>query len=239
MSETESSPLVTIRFYQPDDRAAIRKICCDTGFLGEPIDPVFEDRELFADFLTAYYTDVEPDSAVVLEIAGQVSGYILGCRQPKKQKGYDRRQLLPRLMRIVRGWIGGYRKETRRYLLWLARRGWKEVPHTPQNMAHFHINLLPDQKSVSRTRDLIDFFLKYLHQCGEPAVYGQMVTFSNRRGERMFARYGFRVLDSVEVTKFREYTGKSVYLLTVIKDLSENVSLYGNDVWKSTSQEYR
>jgi hypothetical protein len=50
-----------IRGYRRSDREAVRKLCCDTGFLGDPIDPVYEDRELFADFLTTYYTDHEPD----------------------------------------------------------------------------------------------------------------------------------------------------------------------------------
>jgi len=43
-----------VRQYRDSDRAAVRALCCDTGFLGAPIDPVFEDRELFADFLTDY-----------------------------------------------------------------------------------------------------------------------------------------------------------------------------------------
>jgi len=30
-----------IRPYRPGDRAAVRAICADTGFLGQPIDPVF------------------------------------------------------------------------------------------------------------------------------------------------------------------------------------------------------
>ena len=51
-----------IRAYRRSDREPIRRLCCDTGFLGEPIDPVYEDRELFADFLTTYYTDHEPES---------------------------------------------------------------------------------------------------------------------------------------------------------------------------------
>src|SRR6476661_36907 len=44
----------SIRSYQASDRVAVRKLCCETGFLGSPIDPVFQDRELFADFLTTY-----------------------------------------------------------------------------------------------------------------------------------------------------------------------------------------
>ena len=37
----------SIRKYRASDRAAVRRLCCETGFLGNPIDPVFEDRDLF------------------------------------------------------------------------------------------------------------------------------------------------------------------------------------------------
>jgi hypothetical protein len=49
-----------IRLYRPSDRDAVRRLCCETGYLGKAIDPVFEDRELFADYLTSFYTDWEP-----------------------------------------------------------------------------------------------------------------------------------------------------------------------------------
>ena len=35
-----------IRRYTAADREVVRRLCCETGFLGQPIDPVFEDREL-------------------------------------------------------------------------------------------------------------------------------------------------------------------------------------------------
>lgn len=50
-----------VRPYLPSDRQAVRSICCETGFMGNPIDPVFTDRDAFADFFTRYYTDYEPD----------------------------------------------------------------------------------------------------------------------------------------------------------------------------------
>ena len=65
---------LVIRSYRASDREAVRRLCCQTGFLGEPIDPVYEDRELFADFLTTYYTDKEPESSFVLEIGGEICG---------------------------------------------------------------------------------------------------------------------------------------------------------------------
>ena len=57
-------------------------------FLGEPIDPVYEDRQLFADFLTTYYTDQEPESSFVLEIDGEIRGYLLGSRKPLRNQLY-------------------------------------------------------------------------------------------------------------------------------------------------------
>lgn len=221
-----------IRMFEEKDRMAVRAICCETGFLGKQIDQVFGDRELFADFLTDYYLDREPDLAVVLEVDGQVEGYILGCRFPKKKTCYELRKIFSRVGRMVFRYLTSYEANSKRYVRWLLLRGWREVPETPERMAHMHINLRPNYKNVSGTRGMIEMFLQLLVNKGEKAVYGQMVVFEKRRGPRMFARYGFEVKDTVEVSKYKELIPDPVYLFTVIKDLEKNVSLYGTDLWK-------
>lgn len=223
MSET-----ITIRPYQPADRPAIRAICADTGFLGDPVDPVFEDRETFADFLTSYYTDAEPETSVVLEDCGQVVGYILGSRFPDRARRFWLQHGPPLALRVFFRYLFHYRPASRRYIRWLLWRGWRETPKAPDRMAHFHINLLPPYRNVAQTRALIDFFLARLAAAGEPAVYGQMITFHNRRGARMFARYGFEVTDTKEVTKFRAYVNHPVFLFTVVKKLKERPNLYAS-----------
>src|SRR5204863_9697066 len=90
-----------IRKLQPGDRARIRELCCETGFLGNPIDPVFEDRELFADYLTAYYTDWEPESSFVLLVNGEIRGYLLGSRWPFRQQCYAFYQNLSLFLRGI------------------------------------------------------------------------------------------------------------------------------------------
>lgn len=231
-----TQPAIRIRHYRPEDRTAVRTICCDTGFLGRPIDEVFQDRELFADYLTRYYTDREPESAVVLEADGAVQGYILGCRYPVRQKAFNRWHNLRLGLRGLLRYPFHYNAATRHYVRWILTRGRKEVPWTPQDMAHFHINLRPAYRSVRGTHDLIQFFLDYLYRAGEPAVYGQMVTYEKRRGERMFARYGFEVRDCVEVTKYSHLVDTPVYLFTVIKDLRTNPRLYGKDLCKEKGE---
>jgi hypothetical protein len=227
-----------IRSYRPGDRAAVRAICADTGFLGQPIDPVFEDRELFADYLTSYYTDAEPESTFVCEIDGEVKGYVMGSRFPKKKARFESR-LTPRLVArgLWRYFARPYNAATRRYVRWLVTRARHEVPFTPPDIPHFHFNMRPEARTVATTRAIIDKFLHYLAASGETQVYGQVVAFETRRGARLFERYGFRVIDEREVTKYRDLDPRKVYLFTILKDLTANVTLYGLDLHKSQPQD--
>lgn len=209
---------IEIRPFERRDREAVRNLCCDTGYLGQPIDPVFEDRELFADYLTSYYTDKEPESSWVVVQDGVVKGYLLGSRRPMQQKAYDRVQNVLLFLRGVTRFFG-YRKESRDFVLWILRDSWKEVPITPSKTAHFHFNLLPEVQSVAGTRALLGEYFDYLRAAGEKAVFGQVVTFSGRRGTRLFERYGFQVLERREITKYRTVHPEPVYLTTVVKNL--------------------
>jgi len=214
-----------IRKFQPADRARVRELCCETGFLGNPIDPVFEDRELFADYLSAYYTDWEPESAFVLLMNGEIRGYLLGSRHPFRQQLYN---LYNNVALFLRGVVRypRYNAASKKFVHWILRQAWREVPASPRRTAHFHVNLLADARSVAQTRALMDSYLRYLSENGEKRVFGQMVVFEDRRGTRMFERYGFKVLNKAEITKYRDLHPGPVYLCTVVKDLEENDQLY-------------
>ena len=213
----QEKPLA-IRSYRPEDRATLRRLCCQTGFLGEPIDPVYQDHELFADFLTAYYTDWEPESSFVLEIDGEIRGYLLGSRKPLRNQLYAFWQNVSLFLKALSRYFH-YNQKSRRFVRWTLMYGWREVPAAPRRVPHFHINLLPDARKMSTTRALMSAYLSYLYRCGEKRVYGQIVTFESRRGERMFERYGFKVLNRAEITKYKAFYPESVYLSTVIKTL--------------------
>ncbi len=222
-----------IRPYRPADRETLRAICADTGFLGKPIDPVFEDRELFADYLTSYYTDVEPESCFVCEFQGEVKGYVMGSRFPKKKEAYERRMLPGLVARgLWRYFTRPYHAASRKYVKWILTQARKEVPFTPPDIPHFHFNVRPEARSVGATREMVDTFLRHLIAHGEKQVYGQVVTYESRRGNRMFERYGFRVIDEREVTKYRDLHAGKIYLFTILKDLTENATIYGRDLRK-------
>lgn len=215
---TQDQKAFIIRSYRDSDRDAIRKLCCDTGFLGEPIDPVYEDRQLFADFLTTYYTDWEPESSFVIEIDGEIRGYLLGSRRPLRNQLYSFWQNISLFLKALSRYFR-YHSKSRRFIRWTLVHGWREVPAAPRRIPHFHINLLPDARKMSTTRALMSAYLSYLYRCGDKRVYGQIVTFESRRGEMMFERYGFKVLNRAEITKYKAFYPESVYLSTVIKNL--------------------
>ena len=216
---------IQLRPYRPGDLEAVRRICADTGFLGSPIDPIFEDRELFADYLTGYYTRFEPEALLVCEVDGEVRGYLMGCRRALQRQAY---QFLANFVvagkALYRCLRRPYNSASRRFLRWVLMNSWREVPVTPRNMPHFHMNILPDARSVRNTRALIRTFLDFLRSHDCRSVYGQVVTYSGRRTVSLFRRYGFRVIDRVEVTKYRSIHGGRVLLCTVIKDLTRHQS---------------
>lgn len=211
-------PGISIRPYAAGDRDAIRHLCCDTGFLGKPIDEVFEDRELFADYLTSYYTDVEPESSFVIEQDGVVKGYLLGSRRPLRQQWHGFFHNIRLFFTGMRRYWS-YRKPTRDFIGWILRNSWREVPAAPRRTAHFHFNVLPEAQSFAGTHALINAYFDYLRRHGEKAVFGQLVTFESRRGAKVLERFGFRVVEKREITKYRGRHPEPVYLTTVVKEL--------------------
>ena len=209
-----------VRNYHQSDRESVRAICCENGFLGNPIDPVFEDRELFADFLTDYYLKHEPDSAFVVIKDNVAKGYLLGSRRPLSHQVHRLLESVIYGGKVLSRYLG-YRQESRRFIHWMVAKAWREVPAAPRTIGHFHSNLLPEVKSILVYRQLLETYFRYLHDHGVRQVHAQVVTFDGRRGLKLFERYGFKVLNQSEITKYRQFTDQSVYLCTIVKEFDE------------------
>ncbi len=209
-----------IRSYRKSDRETLRRLCCETGYLGRAIDPVFEDRELFADYLTSFYTDREPESCFVLEQDGEVKGYLMGSRRPFLQQFHN---FLLNISLFARGVCRypRYNAASKAFVRWILLNAWREVPAAPRRIPHFHFNMLPEAQNFGSTRELLVHFLTHLRAHGEKQVFGQVVTFEERRGAKVFERFGFQVVEKKEITKYRAHRDEPVFLCTVIKDLND------------------
>jgi hypothetical protein len=223
--KTQNADYVT-RPYEPRDREQVRHICCETGFLGEPIDAVFNDRDLFADFLTLYYTDVEPESSWVGEKNGVVVGYLLSCKRWNLHKWWGLWNSVRLAFKVAwRLLTGRYDAKSRSFLWWIVTKGWRETPPSPPNAAHFHFNSLKEHRKMGIARDLVVTLLENLKKHRVSLVYGQMMTYNSRRTERVYEYLGWKVISKKRVTKYEGKIDKEMYLTTIIKDLREEVSV--------------
>jgi hypothetical protein len=211
----------TVRLYSPNDRQAVRHICCETGFSGNPIDSLFCDREVFADFFTRYYTDYEPENSLVAVGNGVVVGYLNGCvrycRYPVVQAAILGLFVVPKA--LVRLATFKYNQQSLHFVRWFLFKSLIETPDRPSRGAHFHINLLPPWRTGKAARKLIFSFLDSLPRRGIRRVYGQIQTFENRRTSKVFERYGFSLFDRRRVSKFNAFEKKPVYVSTFVKEM--------------------
>lgn len=218
-----------IRKYELKDRDSVRDLCCDTGFLGNPIDPVFGDRDLFADIHTRYYLEREPESAFVVEARGRVVGYILGCKNSRDFRRYFILRTLPRTaLKLAWRYFTKYNQKERRYARWLLLRSLRETPSMPKDSAHLHIDLKEECRSRHTGRKLLEEFFNYLRENKVKRVYGGVFSFEKRRKpdlyERLLQRIGsrgtnFKIYDKKETTVWRDLIKGRVYLLRIMRDL--------------------
>lgn len=193
--------------------------------MGNPIDEVFTDREVFADFFTRYYTDYEPESATVTEDTetGEVVGYVLGCTRYRYQSFIQLWLLLSRGIPkvLLRFLTGRYNRASRRFLYWTLFRSVRETPPAPAQSAHFHINLLPAYRTNVFGRDMAFAFFELARKRGVKRIYGQIQTRDDRR-TGFWRRYGFRELSRRRITKFQRLHTEPVYVSTLFRDFEES-----------------
>jgi len=218
-----------IRKYELKDRDNVRDLCCDTGFLGNPIDPVFGDRDLFADIHTNYYLEKEPDSAFIAEERGRMVGYVLSCKNDRDFRRYFILRTLPlTALKLVWRYFTQYNEKERRYARWLLFRSLRETPRMPKDSAHLHIDLERKHRSKDTGKRLAEELFSYLRNNKVKRVCGGVFSFEKRRKpglyEKVLERIGvkgtnFRVYDKKETTAWRGLMKGKVYLLRLVREL--------------------
>ena len=213
-----------IRPYRPSDREVVRKICCDTGFLGRPIDAIFRDRELFADLLTALYLDYEPDWALVAEQEGEVVGYLLASVSRAFALNQLRCGFATACRMLARLAAGTYddHPRSRQYVRWVLTAGCRERPRHPAGAAHLHFNLVESCRGRFLGKHLWDTFDRRLRAAGVREVYGEFYSYQGRRPERAYARYGFTVFDRRETTLFHPEIADTVHVVCARRQVPQD-----------------
>jgi ribosomal protein S18 acetylase RimI-like enzyme len=209
---------VRIRPYEPRDRDAVRTICCDTADRGEPVESFFPDREVFADLLTAYYTDFEPESGWVGERGGEVVGYITGCLDTRRFTRIMALSIAPRLLiKVIRREVLKYpqAKAFIRSNLRLWFRGQKKNVSFEEYPSHLHINLRHGARARGLGCDLVTRFLVQAKAAGSCGVHANVREDSDR-ARKFFENLGFQAAGRHPVmTK----AGEILYAVTYCRKL--------------------
>jgi ribosomal protein S18 acetylase RimI-like enzyme len=212
---------VRIRNYWESDRQAIHRLCCDTGFLGSPIDAVFQDRDLFAALFARPYLDQEPEWALVAEAQGQVIGYLLGSVGKDFELARLRGDVQTACQMVFRLATGRYARHprSRQFIRWVLAAGFWEQPKHPRDAAHFHFNIDKRYRGRGLGRRLWKVYEERLHSAGVQECYGAFFSWPQRRPESAYARYGFTVFDRRHTTLFAPEVAEPVECVCMHKRL--------------------
>jgi GNAT superfamily N-acetyltransferase len=211
-----------IRNYRPEDRAALRTICYDTGLMGDPIDPYFGCMELFADYWMNYYTDHEPESAFVAEVDGQVIGYLAGCKDTSVQQKIQKKEVMPRIYWKL--FTFGYKVDRRffsfmrRYLRSMWRNEFLDEP-IKDYPAHLHMNMADGCRSGGIGSRLLAAYLDYLRRNNVRGLHLGTTTH-NKLAVPFYKKRGFRLLSRSPLTTYEGIIPEKIEVLLFTRELS-------------------
>lgn len=146
--------------------------------MGEPVEPVFRDAKCFADMITSYYTDREPESCFVAETDGKVVAYLLGCLDTRKAWSPELvgvREGLLRLLPLRPGTAGFYWRsllDTLRDLV--AAPTPRMHPDLALYPAHTHFSVLHEARGLPIAPGLFRAFFKYAKERACIGVHGEV-----------------------------------------------------------------
>jgi ribosomal protein S18 acetylase RimI-like enzyme len=183
-----------VRAYEPDDRARVRYICFVTGYIGDPVEWQWRDAESFANIFTGYYTDAEPESALVAEIDGEVVGYLLGCvdsRRAWNPGAVVGRQIVHRGIAFRPGTAGFVWRSAGDVIIDAVHRRLPPAPVVdPRWPAHLHIDLLREARGRGVGAALMRRWLDTLRQAGSAGCHLETVA-ENTGAVAFFEALGF------------------------------------------------
>ncbi|MFH1396950.1 MAG: GNAT family N-acetyltransferase [Candidatus Omnitrophota bacterium] len=201
---------VVIRNYNTKDRSMIRRISCQTALMGESSDAFFADDEIFADVLTLYFTDYEPESCFVAECNNRVVGYLLGAKDVLGMEKIFAKRIAQAL--FIKAWrrCVFFNKRNVKFLfhvfLSLVKGEFKAPAFSKDYPATLHINIIKEYRLRGIGSKLIKAYLDYLKEQKVKGVY--FATLSEKAGQ-FFKKQNFQLLFQARRSYFRYLLGRN------------------------------
>lgn len=216
-----------VRTYAREDRRAVRDVAVANAWLGGPGGEAIPDPWIWAELVTRYFTDREPENTWVVAREGGlgVAGFLAGTTDVAKLEKY-----LPRLVPGI-----FVRATTRALLLRRAPRraaasmirslliGELVVPpkvrlHFP---ATFRFAMSGEARGHGLGAKLLERYLDRMRSLDVPGVHVQALA-ANEELARFLQRAGFQLAASWPVTAFAHVEAQPIDLLTWVLPLSKH-----------------
>lgn len=212
-----------VRAYQPPDRDGVRHVCFATGLMGDPVDWQWSDEESFADAFSGYYTDREPESALVVEHGGRVVGYLLGCvdsRQAWNAGAVLGRHIVGRRLALRRGTAGFVWRAVGDVAVDAVRRRLPSAGVFDQRWpAHLHVDLLPEARGRGVGSALVHRWLASLRERGVAGCHLETMA-ENTTAVAFFEARGFRRVGTAKpVPGMRARDGRRLHVQLMVQAL--------------------
>ena len=209
-----------IRKYTPQDKAGVRRLSCETAFLGTGREQIFNDDEILADFLTMYFTDYEPDSCFVAVDRSTGIGYLIGSKDATCMNRVVKKRVVPALF-VKAFYRKTFLKKTNlRFLLHcilsFLRGEFFLSDLSSEFPATLHINIDKDYRNQGMGRKLIAAYLDFLKEHGVRGVHFSTLS-ENAKG--FFLKMGFDILYRKGRSYLKPYAGREVVLYVFGKKL--------------------
>jgi len=208
-----------IRCYRHADRERVRQLCCDNGYLGDPIDGAFSDRNLYASIFIDPYLDQYPEWTFVAEYDGEIVGYLTAapgfryCGQQAVSGSYALYRLLT--ASVLRDNAASLKDK--QFLQWLFFRSWRERVHRPSTAVHMHFGVQAAYRGRFVAQRLWMTFERELRLHGIDHYYGEIITVRPQQVARVYQRFGLTLYDQKPSTMFEHVDSRRVWAMCIMK----------------------
>lgn len=212
--------MLTLRPLRPSDDAAVRDIFWATLSLGRPV-PGITSLDAYADLCLDWYLGPDRASAAVLDIDGEVGGYVLVGTKLEAHRRWTRRRAVRFGGRTCLQLLGRHHPPSAaRFLRLRLRDGWELRRAPTPAPVHAHMNLVRGARTGSAAALLRDHVDDVARRAGSLSWYGEINAPVGRR-ETALHRLGFDVVHRSPNRTLSWLTGTPVDRLTVVREIAE------------------
>lgn len=184
--------MITIRPYNPNDRADVFDVCVRTGKGGLDATGLYSTDDLLPDIYALPYVDHEPELAFVADNGERVVGYVIATADTRGFAEWFAESWWPA---VALKYAGSDSNAERAFLDGAEDASGMLIDEVDAYPAHLHIDLLPEAQGQGLGRQLVDALRAALAERGIPGLHLTMGA-NNTNAGAFYDRLGFVRLGS-------------------------------------------